>query len=111
MTWLNLSPTALMLLGGVILTLGDLAIKTWIIQQNRPAFWLGMAIYMAGMAVLAHTFRHRNIATASIICVVFNVITLIIATRFLYGETISRQKYLGMGVGVMAIVILEMESS
>ena len=108
---MGLHPTALLLLGGAILTLGDLAIKTWIVQQSRPAFWLGMVIYMVAMSLLAHSFRHKNIATASIICVVFNVITLILASRWLYGESISRQQYLGMGVGVVAIMILELDQS
>ncbi|CAK6692625.1 hypothetical protein WH5701_15821 [Synechococcus sp. WH 5701] len=104
-------PTVMLLIGGVILTIGDLAIKTWIIKENRPAFWLGMMIYMAGMAILAHAFRYRNIATASIICVVFNVITLILATRLIYGESISKQQYVGMGVGVLAIIILESDQA
>ena len=70
-----------------------------------------MMIYMVGMAILAHAFRYRNIATASIICVVFNVITLILATRLIYGESISKQQYVGMGVGVLAIIILESDQA
>lgn len=104
-------PTVMLLIGGTILTLGDLAIMTWIIKENRPAFWLGMMIYMVGMAILAHTFRYRNIATASIICVVFNVITLILATRLIYVEGISKQQYVGMAVGVLAIIILESDQA
>jgi multidrug transporter EmrE-like cation transporter len=56
-----------------------------------PAFWIGMLIYMVAMAFLAYRFKQKNIAFASMIFVVFNILTLAIASHILFHEKLSLQ--------------------
>jgi multidrug transporter EmrE-like cation transporter len=102
------SPLLLLFLGGVTLTIADIIMKKWVESENLPAFWLGMLIYMVAMAFLAHSFKQKNMAVASMIFVIFNVVTLAIASHILFHEKLSLQQIVGIAVGFVSIAILEL---
>jgi multidrug transporter EmrE-like cation transporter len=103
-----LYPLLLLITGGVLLTIADIIMKKWVESENLSAFWLGMLIYMAGMALLAHSFKFKNIAVASMIFVIFNIVTLAIASHILFQEKLQIQQLIGIGFGLVAVGILEM---
>lgn len=102
--------TSILLLfaGGVILTLGDIAMKKWVVEHCTTYYALGMALYICAMAFLAQSFKYENIAVASALFVIFNIVTLLIASSLLFGETISSMKMLGIALAIMAIAVLEL---
>lgn len=95
-------------LGGIVLTLGDIVMKKWVISGQTYAYFLGIFIYLIGMNFLAQSFKFKNIAVASVLLVVFNVITLTLVSWFFFKEKLSPLELLGILFGVASVVILEM---
>lgn len=101
-------PLILLFVGGSVLTIGDIVMKKWVINSSIPIFAIGMVIYMVGMVFLAYSFKYKNIATASTIFVVFNIITLSFVSWFYFKETLNPYQLVGIAFGISSIVFLEL---
>lgn len=97
----------LLLIGGSILTVGDVLMKQWVSTSDRLLYVLGMAAYMLGMVFLAESFKTKNIAAASIIFIVFNVITLALVSWCIYDESLSKIQLMGIVLAILAVVLIE----
>ena len=93
--------------GGLILTAGDLVMKGWVIDGSAKLYGIGMLLYLLGMNFLAQSFRFKGIAVASALFVIFNLVTLAIASYMLYGEKMTSGQLVGLGFAIAAIVLLE----
>jgi len=98
----------LLFIGGTILTLGDIVFKYWIDNDSWKLFLGGLSLYIIGMLFLVATFKTQNIAVASVIFILFNIATLTIASYFLFHEPIPFWKTIGLLVGLVAVIILEL---
>ena len=93
--------------GGVILTAGDIILKKWI-ETNKSLFYvIGILIYIVGLNFLAQSFKFKNIAVASVMMVIINVIILSIFSWLYFKETLSIYQIIGIILGLAAITILE----
>lgn len=104
---MNMYSLFLLFVGGIILTSGDITMKKWVESSNNTWYIIGLVIYLIGMNFLAQTFKYKNIAVASVVFVLFNVITLIFVSWMFYNEKISYIKLLGIGLGLISVAILE----
>ena len=102
---------ALLLVGGAVLTLGDIIMKKWVVGGGNWLYLAGMAVYLLGLVFLVETFKYKNIAIASTIFVIFNVIILTLISWVYYRETLSIIQILGIVMGIAAVVVLEIGSS
>jgi multidrug transporter EmrE-like cation transporter len=105
---LKIYPFLLLLAGGVILTAGDLFMKQWVNSNRRLFYIIGLAIYMIGMLFLAQSFKHKNIAVASVIFVLFNVITLAIVSWLYFKEGLTGWQLVGIILGLASVAVLEL---
>lgn len=105
---MKLYPFMLLLTGGIILTAGDLFMKQWVNSNRRLFYIIGLAIYLVGLLFLAQSFKHKNIAVASVIFVLFNVITLAIVSWLYFKEGFSGWQIAGVLLGLASVVILEL---
>ena len=103
-----MNPLVLLVIGGVTFTLGDLCMKKWIISDSNSFYILGIIIYLVGDNFLALSFKSKEIAVASVIFIVFNVVTLTIAGWFLFDEQLSAIKIFGMLLALAAVLVLEL---
>ncbi len=101
-------PIVLLFIGGVVLTVGDIVMKKWVVSRANSWYFFGLLIYMIGLNFLAQSFRYKNIAAASTIFVIFNVITLSLVSWFYFKETLSPFQIIGIALGIIAILFLEM---
>jgi multidrug transporter EmrE-like cation transporter len=101
-------PIILLFIGGSILTIGDLVMKKWVINDKTPLFVTGLAIYLIGLIFLALSFKYKNIAVASTIFVIFNIITLSIVSWFYFKETLNPFQIIGISLGISSIIFLEL---
>jgi glucose uptake protein len=97
----------LLFIGGVILTAGDIIMKKWVQNDSIYLYVLGLAIYMVGLNFLAYSFKFKNIAVASIIFVIFNVLTLTVVSWLYFKEGLSAMQIGGILLGIAAVVMLE----
>lgn len=101
-------PLAILFIGGVVLTVGDIIMKRWT-QTNEPFVYAGgMVVYLIGLTFLAFSFKYKGIAVASVLFIVFNVATLAIVGWLFFNEPLSAHKLIGISLALIAVVVLEM---
>jgi multidrug transporter EmrE-like cation transporter len=105
---MNLIALTLIAFGGILLTIGDLFMKEWVTTNKSLIYLGGMIFYIIGLNFLAFSFRYKNIAVASVIFVLINIITLIIFSYFYFHEKLSGLEIAGILLGTAAIIMLEL---
>lgn len=98
----------LVLIGGFILTVGDIFMKQWSLNNNWPTFILGLFIWTIGLVCLAFSFKTKNIAVASLIFSLSNVIFLTLVSWLYYKEPLTTYQIVGMVLGTSAVIFLEL---
>ncbi len=97
----------LLFLGAVIDTVGDLLMKQWVETNSKAFYGAGMACYIVGLSCLAYSFTQKNIVVASAIFVVLNLVLLTFASWIFYGEIINKKEFIGIALGISAILFLD----
>ena len=105
---MNYLPLMLLAIGGIILTVGDIMMKKWVVSNSWIVYAVGMIFWIIGLNFLAYSFKFKNIAVASVIFVLFNIVTLLIFSYFYFKEGMSTFEILGMVLGIAAIIFLEL---
>jgi multidrug transporter EmrE-like cation transporter len=105
---MNYLAIIILAIGGILLTIGDLIMKKWVISNSWAVYVLGMVFYLFGLNFLAFSFKFKNIAVASVIFVLFNVFSLLLFSYFYFKEGLSTFEIIGMILGITAIVFLEL---
>lgn len=90
------------------MTIGDVMMKQWVATSNYCWYWSGLFTYIVGLNFLAQSFKYKDIATASVAFVLFNVISLLIVDRLVFNVKPTTLHLVGIVVGLVAIVILEL---
>jgi len=98
----------LVLIGGLILTVGDIIFKNWSISNNWSTFFTGLFIWIIGLVFLAFSFKYKNIAIASLIFSLSNVISLILISWIYYNEGFTTTQFIGIVLGIIAVIFLEL---
>ena len=101
--------TSLLLLftGGLALTLGDIIMKQWLQTSDAKLYGLGLVAYLAGLNLLAQSFRFKGIAVASALLIIFNIVSLALVGYFFFAEKISRLQLVGLSLALAAVICLE----
>lgn len=100
-------PLLLIFIGGSILTAGDIVMKKWVASSQPLWFVTGMILYVVGLVFLAYSYKYKNIAVASTIFVIFNIITLAIVSWFCFKEALTPLQAIGIALGIGAVLFLE----
>jgi len=98
----------LVVIGGFILTIGDIFMKQWSVNNSWITFIIGLLTWSIGLVFLAFSFKFKNIAVASLIFSLSNVIFLTLLSWLYYKETLTTFQIIGMLMGVAAVVFLEL---
>jgi multidrug transporter EmrE-like cation transporter len=98
----------LLAISGIVLTVGDLFMKKWVVSNNYVFHYIGLAIYLVGLIFLAHSFKYKNIAVATVISIVINLATLTLVSWLYFKEALTLGQGIGVFLGVLSIVFLEL---
>ena len=82
--------------------------KKWVLVSTIPTYLIGMSLYIIGLNFLVYAFKFKEIAVASVIFTLFNVLTLILAGKLFFDETLSPNKIIGIILALIAVIILEL---
>lgn len=99
----------ILFIGGIALTIGDLIMKEWVLNNKLSFYLLGIFVYLIGLLFLSYSFKFENIAIASALFVIFNIITLLLFSYFYFKEPLSWQQLVGVGLAITSIIILEIK--
>ncbi len=99
LTWLFLA--------GCLLTVGDICQKESTLRHSTILFIAGICIWTLSTVILAYSYAFRNMAVATLLYVIFNILTLLIISWLWYNEPLNIKSLLGMTMGLLAIYLLE----
>lgn len=102
------NPIFLLVLGGIVYTVGDFIFKKWALTNKGYLFMLGLLIYLVGSTFLAFSFKYKNIAVASVIIIIFNITFLILISWLYFKEPPSIPQLLGIALAMIAIALMEL---
>jgi len=108
-----MTPLWYLMTGGTLLTAGDIVLKEWLTQRLPYAsalYGIGLALYVIALICLVESFRGMHIAAASVLLVVVNVVTLALASRFYFGESLTMSQIAGIILALCAIALIELGS-
>lgn len=102
----HITVIVLLLIGGIILTLGDIFMEKWVTAHSNVFYFAGLLIYLVGLIFLAQSYRFENIAVASTMIVIFNVITLAFVSWLYFNKALSPLQIFGVLLGFTSVIIL-----
>lgn len=106
----SLYPLLMILSGSLFLTVGDLIAKSWVTHSKPVYFALTLGFYLIGLVCLILSFRYKNIAIASMMLIILNVVILALWSWFIYGETLTYTEIIGLALAMIALFCLEFGS-
>lgn len=68
---------------------------------------IGVLVYFISLNLLAQSYRFKNIAIASLIMEIINLITYLGVSYWKFGDVLSRLEVMGVFLGIAAIVCFE----
>jgi len=104
----KVSPLIMLFMGGIILTVGDVVAAEWVRVGGNYLYFYIMIMYFIGMMILISSYKLEDIAVASTVLVIFNVAILTVVGALWFGEVVSLTKIVGLLLGMVAVVLLEM---
>jgi spermidine export protein MdtJ len=96
--------------GGILLTLGDIALKKWAVTDKYVFYWLGLFLYLVGIVFFSYTLREKNLAIANIILVTVNIISLTCVSYFYFDEKLTLVQFIGILLSLVGVILLELGS-
>jgi multidrug transporter EmrE-like cation transporter len=67
----------------------------------------GLILYFISMNLLAYSYKFEDVAVASMIMVIFNIVTLVLVGHFVFKENITIYEISGLILGIIALILLE----
>ena len=99
----------LIFVAGIFLTAGDLVLRSWVAEPDTWRLYvLGVVLYFVALNFLARSYRFENIAIASVMMEVFNIVTYLAISHWKFGDTLSRFEIMGIIFGIAAIACFEL---
>jgi multidrug transporter EmrE-like cation transporter len=106
--FMNFWPLFLLISGGVVLTVGDVAMRRWVKGDGTSFYLIGLVVYLVGLNFLAQSYRFRNIAGASTVMTIINIVLLISFSWLYFKEPPTLIQSIGLVLGIAAIIFLEL---
>jgi len=104
----KLSPLVILLIGGVILTVGDIFAAEWVRSEGGIILFAStMFFYIIAMVFLVASYEKEDIPVATVILITFNVIILSIVGIVIFNEELTPGKIIGLVLGLVSLMFLE----
>jgi len=97
----------LLIIGGAIITGGDILLKKWATNSGILFLLSGLSISLIGLLFLALGFKSKSLTIGNIIFVAVNMIVLVLAQVFYFKEALSYIQLLGIAISVIGVCIIE----
>lgn len=103
----NTTAVVLVVLAGFVLTLGDIAVKKWLVTGQQQFYVYGLLVYMVALNMVMWSFKAKNISVASMLVILVNVISFAVINWTVFGEKLDTTQMLGIALGLLAVLLLD----
>jgi multidrug transporter EmrE-like cation transporter len=97
----------LLILGGVIITGGDIFLKQWATSSKLLFLLVGLFVSLIGLLFLAFGFKSKGLAVANILFIAVNIMTLLLVQIFYFKEKLALPQFLGVIISIIGICLIE----
>ena len=97
----------LLVMAGILVTLGDLALAHWARAGQILFVLFGGVLNLFGILLYAQTLNLESIGIATGIFLGFNILAVTLGGIFLFGESISLVRILGLLILIGSIIFIE----
>jgi multidrug transporter EmrE-like cation transporter len=87
---------------------GDILLKKWAVENNGLIFFAGVAVYIAAIVVWAVSLKGEYLSKAISLVTILNLIIVVLVGVFFFKEDLSLLNKLGIVIGIVSIILLEM---
>jgi multidrug transporter EmrE-like cation transporter len=99
--------TTLFTLAGLGVTTGDLLLGHWARTSNWIFLVIGLIFNVIGILFYANTLTLRSVGIATAIFLAINITAVSITGMIFFREDVSILQFVGIGLIVLAIVLIE----
>jgi multidrug transporter EmrE-like cation transporter len=97
----------ILVVGGVTLTIGDIIFKYWLGHSRTSLYVIGFLLYAIALVLLIESYKFDNIAVASSILDVSNVVILAVVSWAVFEEPLSLVQMLGVLASMIGLFLLQ----
>ena len=95
-----------MIISGVLLTVGDIAMKKWVVSKSSPIYVYGLVAYFIGLNFLAQSYLFKHVAVATLIVNILNIVTLTIISWVVFKDYLTIKQGIGMILALVSIILM-----
>jgi multidrug transporter EmrE-like cation transporter len=103
---MKFTPLLLLLIGAAVLTGGDIVLRFWVGNNKFSYYSVGLFLYLIAMIFLSQTYKFTNIALASAIFIILNLIILIIISTLYFHDKVTIWQGFGFILALIAIFLM-----
>ena len=85
----------------------DILFKKWALGSKNSLFIIGLIIYMIGTVFWAVSLKYEFLSKAISVFAVLNLIVLVLVGVVLFKEDLSFINKIGIGLGVLSVILIE----
>ncbi len=97
-----------MLLSVALEVTGDVFFKKWAGGEKPVILWIGFTIYALGALVWAYSLRYESLSKAIAVFTISNLLVVSLIGTTFFNESISITARIGIAVGVLSILLIEL---
>ncbi|MBM3271694.1 hypothetical protein FJY94_00180 [Candidatus Kaiserbacteria bacterium] len=86
----------------------DIFFKKWTLAHGTPLFAVGLLLYTLGTLLWAYSLRFDTLSRSIVIFTVLNLIVVVLAGVYVFGEHLEPIHILGILLGIASIVLLHL---
>jgi multidrug transporter EmrE-like cation transporter len=97
----------LMILVAIVETIGDILFKFWAIKEKNIFLVIGVVLYMIATIIFAFSLKYEALSKAISIFSILTIILVVLAGFFIFKENITYLQKIGILLGIIGIVLIE----
>ncbi len=88
--------------------IADIFFKKWALENRNMLLFFGLGFYFAGTVFWAFSLKYDLLSRAVSIFTVLNFIVVVLVGVLVFKEDLSLINKIGIGLGVVSVVLMEM---
>jgi len=98
---------ALVIVASLFEAFGDILLKQWSLLHSKLYFVMGIVVYVIAIVFWAVALKYETLSRAIVVATLINVVVVLLFGVLILRENISSVNKLGILLGFVAIVLLE----
>ncbi len=98
----------LLILGVSIEVIGDIFLKKWSMENKSIFGTIGIVLYIASTIAWAYSLKFGFLSKGVAIFTILNLVLVVIAGVFMFNEHLTLLNKIGIGLGIVSIILIEL---